>query len=835
MNATSLRRLFPALLFAGTLFVSDAFAAKPTAISIETGRTKNSVVSLRGRDSGQQLVVLGKSAGGSLIDLSRDVSYKVSPTGIVKVDETGYVASLKEGTAKITASGPDKLSASVTIKVTDIQRDVPINFANEVVPVFTKFGCNSGGCHGKSGGQNGFSLSLLGFEPKEDYEYLARETRGRRTFPSAPENSLLLLKASGELPHGGGSRIKRGTPAYNILKRWVAQGMPWGRKDDPTIQKIEVFPKENVLSRNGRQQLIVVANYSDGSTRDVTRMTQFESNQTDIAEVNTTGLVTASDTPGVAAVMTRFQVKVDVFRSTVPLGAKIEQLPKVNNFIDKHVAAQWKKLGLPPSKVCDDSTFIRRVSVDVAGRLPTLEETKKFLADESKDKRAKLVDRLLASGDYADYFASKWSAVLRNKRTSPKDDSKATFAFHKWIRDSLHENKPYDQFVRAILTASGQEIKNPPVRWYKEVKDVSSQVEDTAQLFLGTRIQCARCHHHPFEKWSQTDYYSLAAFFSKVDYKKPPKPKKGKRRRKNRKNKTPPPPLELILKTGDAKMQHPKLKIDVYPAGLGGETVKLGKGIDPRTKLADWMTAKSNPFFARTLVNRYWKHFFGRGLVDPEDDMRVTNPASNPQLLAALEAHFKKSDYNLKDLVRTICTSTTYQLSAISNKHNKNDKQSFSKFQPRRLNAEVLLDAIDGVTLTKTRFSGVDNKTRAVQLPDNAFDSYFLKVFGRPDSSSACECERSDGTNLAQLLHLLNSKEILAKAAGKRAQELSRSKQPHSERLTDLYLTAYSRKPSAEELEVLTSYIEKKGRNTKAAYEDIVWAVINSEEFLFNH
>eukprot|EP00913_Durusdinium_trenchii_P005669 g5287.t1 len=836
--ARILRHFLPILAFAFLAIADVAAGAAPSSLSairIETGREKNGTFPLRGRDSGQQLVVIGVGAGDSARDVTREVRYAVAPEGIVTVDATGWVAAVREGTATISVKHADGQTAAIRVVVTDIDRDVPINFANEVVPIFTKYGCNSGGCHGKSGGQNGFSLSLLGFEAREDFEYLTREARGRRLFPTAPESSLLLAKASGDLPHGGGARIKRGTPAYNILRRWIAQGMPFGQPGDPKLECIEVFPKQNLLSRRSTQQLIVVARYDDGTTRDVTRMTQFESNQKEIAEVGETGLVTAADKPGVAAVMTRFQIHVDVNRSTVPLGETIGKLPAVANFIDRYVQSQWKNLGLPPSAVCDDSTFIRRVTIDIAGRLPTLEETKTFLADRSKNKRAQLIDRLLDSGAYADYFAAKWSAILRNKRTSLNADSKATFAFHKWIRESLAANKPYDKFVREILTAKGEEIKNPPVRWYNEVKDVASQVEDSSQLFLGTRIQCARCHHHPFEKWSQQDYYQLAAFFSKVDYKKPPKPKRRKGK-KNRKKKTPPPPLHLILKDKMPPVKNPKTGETVQPAGLGGEAFDVSASVDPRTQLADWMTAKSNPFFARTLVNRYWKHFFGRGIVDPEDDMRVTNPASNPELLAALEARFKESDYDLKDLVRTICNSTTYQLSAISNRHNKDDRQSFSRFVPRRLNAEVLLDGIDFVTATPTRFKGVAGGTRAVQLPDNAFDSYFLKVFGRPDSSSACECERSTSTSLAQLLHLLNSREILSKTAGKRVSELARDKRPHAERIEELYLLAYSRKPSTEEIAVYESYIRKKGdRGVKTAYEDIVWTIINSEESYSSH
>ena len=336
-------------------------------------------------------------------------------------------------------------TAALTVRVTQLIQDVPIHFANEVVPIFTRLGCNSGGCHGKSGGQNGFQLSLLGFEPQEDYEYLTREARGRRLFLAAPEQSLLLRKATGAVAHGGGNKLKLGSPAYRVLRRWIAQGTPFGGPKDPVVARIEVLPRERLLDVGGTQQLTVVAHFTDGATRDITRLTQFEANDAELVEVSETGLVTAKQLTGSAAIMTRFQTKVDVFRLTIPLGAPLKELPPAKNFIDELVFKQLKKLGLPPSATCDDATFLRRATIDVAGRLPTLQETQAFLADKAADRREQLLKRLLASPDYADYFASKWSAVLRNKRQSSKDDTKPTFAFHRWIRDSLHQNQPFDQ------------------------------------------------------------------------------------------------------------------------------------------------------------------------------------------------------------------------------------------------------------------------------------------------------------------------------------------------------------------------------------------------------
>jgi hypothetical protein len=792
------------------------------SISIDTGRTVDGVLKIAGRDASQQLLVTGHYASGQVRDLSRNATYTATPDGNIAIDETGWATPIKEGEATIQVKAESGHEASLKVVVSNIEVDLPVNFPNEVVPVFTKFGCNGGGCHGKSGGQNGFALALLGFEPKEDFDHLVKEARGRRLFPAAPDRSLLLLKAAGGLPHGGGQRIEKNSPPYNVIRRWIEQGMPYGSESDPVVVRIDVLPVETLMERNAQQQIAVVAHFSDGSMKDVTRMTQFDSNDSEMAEVSPTGLVTTGQLTGSVAIMARYQGHVDTFRATVPLGVPTESFPPAKNFIDELVFKKLKQLGLPASVVCDDSTFLRRVSIDIAGRLPTIEETETFLVDQDPSKRDKAVDRLLASTDYADFFANKWAAILRNKRNN--NEMKApTFAFHAWIRQCLHENKPYDQFVRDVIASSGDYRTSPGTVWYKEVKDRSAQLEDTAQLFLGLRIQCARCHHHPFEKWSQQDYYGFEAFFSRVGQKPGPLPGNES-------------PKIVYHQRGVAQSNNPKTGQAVKPTGLGGVPMELAEDVDPRQKLVDWMAAKDNPFFGPALANRYWKHFFGRGLVDPEDDMRVTNPASNPELLEALGKHFVDSGFDMKKLVRTICTSQTYQLSALPNDWNQGDKQNFSRYFPKRLHAEVLLDAIDELTLSKSRFGGVPAEFSAVSLPDNAFNSYFLTVFGRPEASSACECERSSDANLAQSLHLLNSQEIQQKVAGQRAQQLANNKERSPEdKIRELYLVAFSRQPAPEEVTIAVEHIRKNEADPKRAYEDIIWALINTKEFLFNH
>jgi hypothetical protein len=384
-----------------------------------------------------------------------------------------------------------------------------------IVPIFTKTGCNGGGCHGKAAGQNGFRLSLLGFEPEEDYGFLVSEARGRRVFPAAPDRSLLLLRATGELPHGGGKRMDKESDEYQLLRRWIAQGMPYGNRNDPTVEHIEIIPQERLMPLEGDQQLVVLAHYTDGSVEDVTRRALYESNQKDIAEVDGQGWVQLRQQPGDVAVMVRYDGHVGVFRATIPLGAPMDTLPNPNNFIDEKVFAKLENLGIPPSGLCDDATFIRRVTLDVAGRLPTEAETHAFLSDTRLNKRDRWIDHLLDGPDYADYFANKYSALLRNRRDNGKE-KRGSFAFHSWIRDSFYDNKPYDQFVREILTASGEITQNPPTAWYREVNQAQEQLEDTAQLFLATRLKCAQCHHHPYERWSQRDYYQFSAFFSRV-------------------------------------------------------------------------------------------------------------------------------------------------------------------------------------------------------------------------------------------------------------------------------------------------------------------------------
>ena len=713
--------------------------------------------------------------------------------------------------------------------------DRSVSFVNDVMPVLTKAGCNVGVCHAKAGGgQNGFQLSLLGFEPFEDFEHLTKADRGRRLFSSAPERSLLLQKASGQLPHGGGIRLPASSDGHALLLEWIRQGAPQDVKGTREFKLFEIQPARGTVARHGEQQLAALAKYSDGSVQDVTALALYESNDKTMAEVSDRGLVKVLDITGKVAVMVRYQGQVAVFSASVPLGAPVENLPPARNFVDERVFANLKEIGVPPSPVCDDATFLRRATLDITGCLPSAEETAKFLASSDGSKRDNLVDELLRSPGYADFFAGKWSAVLKNRRDDQTRDIVSNFAFHSWIRDSLLANKPYDQLVRELLAATGTIIGNPPVAWYKRVKEPKQQLEDVAQLFLGVRMQCAQCHHHPFERWSQDDYYALAAFFSQVGRK--PAATQGE---------------DFIFhKRGIAVAINMKTGVPVKPAALGDAVPPIAADEDPRLRLADWMGSKNNPFFAKALVNRYWKHFFQRGLIEPEDDIRDTNPPTNPELLAALEQHFISSGFDLKELVRVITQSRAYQLSAAPNPYNLTDRQSYSRYYPRRLQAEVLLDAIDRLAGTQTDFADLPPGTRAIALPDNSYNqsSAFLRVFGRPSGESVCECERVQSSSLAQSLHLINSAEMRSKLANPngRAARLAKEDRPSEAKIRELYVAAFSREPRSDELKYSLDYLAEPRVDAagnpiapqQAAHEnfqDMIWALINTKEFLFNH
>jgi hypothetical protein len=816
---------------------------------------------IRGSDSLQQLVITGHYANGGVRDLTNMATWRPANTAVVNVERDGLLVSVGSGTTEVVAEFDDK-SVAIAVSVTDADQPLPINFTNEIVPIFSKLGCNAGACHGKSSGQNGFKLSLLGFEPHVDFDAISREGRGRRAFPAVAVRSLLLLKASGAVPHGGGVRLPRGSRDYELVARWIRSGMPFGQANDPIVTGITIAPHHRLMGRSARQQITVTAHYNDGTSRDVTRDAEYHSGDVELLEVLHTGAVKTNHLTGEGAVMARYLGHVAVFRATIPLqpdaparengdSPSLARRITVSNFIDEHVFAKLDQLGIPASELCTDGEFIRRASIDICGTLPTAEEVRQFLNDRDPQKREKLVDRLLQRPEYVSYFALKWGDILRNRQqglVAVGGGSGRTHGFHRWICESLETNKPYDQFVRELLTARGTmygDDSHPAVAWFNVLKTPQTMVDDTSQIFLGTRIQCAQCHHHPYEKWSQDDYWGLAAFFARLKLEKPKeKPPKEFNN------------AETVLIVDAGTLTNPQGKVYTSPRPLGGDELTIDKEGDPREHLAAWMTAPENPFFANALVNRYWAHFFGRGIVDEPDDMRVTNPPSHPQLMNALAKDFVGADFDLKHLIRTIATSTTYQLSSTPNEYNQKAGRSFARFQPRRLAAEVLLDGIDVVTGTPTPFGGNSPVKRAIELPDESvplrggYRGNFLEVFGKPKRDSACECERVTAASLTQSLYMIGSEEIHRKLKDRnsRAAKLAADEQPMADKIDELFLSTFARHPTRDELILAETYItaeiafaEKETSSTQRllmkqwAWEDLIWALMNTKEFMFNH
>jgi len=808
--------------------------ALPAPAEVRSIASTPTALDLQGPDDARQLVLTATLNDGRLQDLSGSAQYTVKNPAIARVSASGRVTPTGDGATAIVGRFGDR-TVEIPVVASSGSGGRPVNFANQVVPVFTKLGCNSGGCHGKASGQNGFHLSLLGFEPEVDHDALVREGRGRRLFTPSPDHSLLLRKATGAIPHGGGRKMEPDSDEYKAVRRWIAAGAPFGSPNDPVVTRVSIFPERRIATRANAQQLAVTAHYSDGSAEDVTRRAQFECNDPDIAAVDAEGLVRTGDLSGEAAVMVRYQGHVAVFRATVPTGLPVPDYDFTpRTVVDRLTLKKWRELGLMPSAPCTDGQFVRRATLDVAGTLPTAEQVRAFVADTSPTKREALVDALLETPEYADFFAVKWADVLRVKRGSNQPTrAHGTFAFREWIRTAIADDLPYDAFARAILTAQGTESRSPTTVWYKDLATPELLVDDTAQVFLGMRMACAQCHHHPYEKWGQSDYWGLAAFFGRLG-RRPDvvpgvfEPQNGRQGR------------QVIFTRGTGKVVDKRTGKPAAMKPPDGDPVEVAPGDDPRIALASWMTDPKNPFFARAVANRYWAHFLGRGIVDPLDDLRATNPPSNPELLDALADDLATHGYRLKHLIRTICTSATYGLSAEPNELNARDRQSYARYYPKRLPAEVVFDAVSQVIGAPATFPGLPTDSqaprRAIALPDEAFASYFLDVFGRPQRITACECERVGEASMAQVLHLLNSDDVQSRLvrAGARAETLAKDPRPDAEKVEDLFLAALARPPSSPQLARALAHLGRDPKKAKTAYEDILWSLINTKEFVFN-
>ena len=700
----------------------------------------------------------------------------------------------------------------------------PVSFRNQVIPVLTKMSCNQGACHGALAGKNGFKLSLRGYDPDADYDTLTRQAVGRRVSLADPAASLILQKASFGIPHGGGKRFAKDSLEYKILYDWIAGGAPPPMAADPDVVSLEVTPASAVLQPGAEQQLTVLAKYSNGKIEDVTRWVKYNSNSDAVATVNETGKVKMIGT-GEVAITLYYQSRVLYSRLTVPFANLVEPAAYAKferrNFIDDLALAKWKALHLAPSGPVTDSGFLRRAFLDAAGILPTAEEVELFLADKSPDKRAKIIDQLLERDEFVDYWAYKWSDLLLV--SSRKLRTNTMWSFYYWIRDSVKQNKPWDQFARDIFTASGSNRENGALNYFVLHKDPILLSENATQAFLGQRLTCARCHNHPLEKWTQKQYYQLANLFARVGVKNGPEGGES---------------IVFAKTTGD--VIYPRLLKPLAPTPLDGEAMPLDSLEDRRVPFAKWLTDKKNPYFGRNIVNRVFGNFMGRGLVDPIDDLRATNPASNEEMLAALTKDFIDHGYDIKRLIRTVMNSGIYQLSSEANATNTNDNVFYSKYIVKRLPAEVILDAMSQVTGSPTSFTGYPAGTRAMQLPDSQVVSQFLASFGRPPRQICDASERSSDPSIPQALHVINGDTLNRKLSAADGYPALLVKLGLSDKriVEHMYLSAFSRYPSESESESLAALLKKSRANKeerKQAVEDMMWATLTGKEFLFNY
>jgi hypothetical protein len=771
-------------------------------------------VALVGPESTQQLVVTQETENG-LSDLTHEAKYRSKNEAVAIVNEQGIVRPVGEGITEVRVSSSVG-TKNIPVRVQGLQNPKPISFRRDIQPILTKAACNSGGCHGKADGQNGFKLSLFGFDDEFDFAAVVKAARGRRVNISAPDRSLFLRKATGDLPHGGGRKIETSGLWYARILRWLREGAKLDEPNELDTVRLEIYPAAASMRHDSGQQLQVFAVDSDGTRRCVTREAEFISNATDVAEVDSSGLVQVSTVPGEAAILARYRGVVSVARVRLPQAGNVAR-PVLTHPIDVLVWDRFSLLGIRPSELVDDADFLRRVYLDSIGTLPTVEEARAFLSNRALDKREKLIDDLLRRSEYADFWAMKWADILRVDRE--RIQSNGTIAMTRWLRYQFANNRPYDEFVTAVITAVGSTVSESPAAFYVVHNDAEKMARSISQAFLGVRIECAQCHHHPFEKWGQHDYFAFAGFFTGVKQKK-----MGAQAQK-------------ILDGPGQDLAHPRTQQIVPAAGLGAGPAMIGEDVSRRTVLAAWMTKTTNPFLARMLVNRLWAHYFGRGLADPIDDMRSTNPASNEPLLNMLADRFIENGFDVKKITKFILTSRVYQLSSDVNQSNELDEQNFSHARWKAMSAEVLLDAISQATGISESFNGWPEGYRAIQVWDNRMPNYFFRIFGKPRRVSVCECERGTEPSIAQALHLMNAPETMSKLRSRfgAVRRLVESNLSESEIVDELYLSTLSRFPTTDERELMVGVFDDPASSRQTAVEDILWTLINTREFVFNH
>ncbi len=812
-------------------------AAVPTAMRAADLKLLPGDIVLTGPHARQQLLAVQDANGKIVADQTKAAKYTSSNDKIAAVDAAGNVQAVGDGEATITATH-DGQTATVAVKVEKTKDDVRWNFRNHVIPMFTRIGCNSGSCHGALAGKGGLKLSLRGYDPETDYFVLTRQALGRRVDTVEPTKSLLLRKPTLAVSHGGGQKLEVGSLDYQMLADWIATGAAAPPANTPRIQRLEVFPANAVLKPKDKLHLVVRAWYSDGHSEDVTRWAKFSSSEDLVATVDADGKVSVAGY-GETAISVLFSNLVAANRIASPLPNQLDpqlfaKAPR-SNYIDEHVLRKLESLNIPPSAMASDTEFIRRVYLDAAGILPSPEEVRKFVADKSPNKRAELIDKLLERPEFVDYWAYKWSDLLLiNTRRLPQP---AVWSFYSFVRRSVADNKPWDRFARDIVTAKGNTLDNGAANYFVLHKDVTDLTEATSVTFLGMSITCCRCHNHPLEKWTQDQYWSMANLFSRVGL------KNGDRAGD-----------VSVFTQPDGDVPHLRRGVPMPPTPLDGKPLPLDSATDRREYFADWLTAADNPYFAHALVNRVWRNFMGRGLVEAEDDLRQTNPPTNPELFDALAKDFVAHKYDVKNLIRTILNSATYQRSSKPLAGNESDDRFYSHYLIRRLSAEVILDAYSQVTGVPTPFTQVGSSapggsskyegyplgTRALQLPDSLVVSQFLDAFGRPERGQTCSCERQQDSSVGQALHVNNGKTLNDKirAADSRVGTFVKTKLGDEETVRQLFELALCREPNAAELMHFKTLLAEATADTQTsrreALEDLFWGVLSSKEFLFN-
>jgi len=878
--------IFHALLMClvAGLGLADALAAQ----DFQTARlvAQPPVVALSGAAAEHGLIITALDKSGRTLDVTGRARYASSQPDRIAVSTNGAVRAMAGGVAEILVEFGGK-SVKVPATARDTQARSGVSFRQDIEPVITRAGCNMGACHGKLAGQNGFKLSLRGYAPELDHAWLTTDVSGRRLNPAFPEESLLLLKALGKVPHEGRQRFEEGSRYHRTLAEWIAQRAPGPDTNETDAVKLEILPGNRTMRVGETQHLLARAHYADGRVRDVTWLAQFFSNDQNTAGVTPDGLIKALR-HGETAIRAHFQGQVEVITVTIPYENKVApgDFAKSTSPVDAAVFLKLQALNLPPSAACDDATFLRRVTLDLTGTLPTAEQARAFPADSAKDKRAKLIEQLLASPEFVDYWTLQLADLFQNRKERDHDvrGAKGVRAFHAWLRGEVTANRPWNELARAVLTARGSEAEHPEIGYFiynvgeKRNIEESETPDAVAQAFLGTRIGCARCHNHPLEKYTQDDFYHFAAFFSKVQMKRTDSEKgvtvlnistneedeqrkrlveaeKGFTEATNAMLKAEGPEMDKAMKRmaeqqkklEEARLQlqkvslkmptvtQPRTKKPMAPQPLDRQAFAFEPGSDPRAQLAAWITDPKNALFSGAMVNRLWKHFLGVGLVEPVDDLRASNPPSNPELWKQLNAEFVQSGYDLRQVMRLILNSRTYQLSSSTRPGNETDKKFYSHYYARRLPAEVMLDAIARATGVPDDYKGYPTGTRAVQLPEPGVSSYFLTLFGRSDRVTACACERNGEVTLPQLLHLQNGDATVKKVrADNSALKALLKEQPDDVKvIEELFLTTMNRRPSADELASVQKALGAEDR--EESFRDLFWALLNSKEFAFNH